>query len=245
MSQYNYAHTDFPNDVFNEDKLKEEIAADAAITTALSAITSSEAVDEDGNPTGNITVSFHFPTDLSGAEQTALGLLVAAHDGEPPKVWEVVHVPAPLRGVQAGATEVVANDRPAIEIEAGVTAFGAASFPWKKSNGYTKIRVDGHFILKQAGTGTKVRIGAKVKSQGVGEDSSAAFTPQGFSVVPVTHTLVGEVFQGTVELDASGIKYDDSFAVHIGRDGNNEMGAGDVDDVDVAIQILDVAVEVS
>jgi hypothetical protein len=149
-----------------------------------------------------------------------------------------------LKSVEAGASEVIANSRPAIEVQDGYTAFGAASFPWTKQGAYTTVRIHGHFILKQAGTGTKVRIGAKVKAQGVGEDSSSAFSPEGFIVVTVTHTTVGEVFEGSVDLDATGIEYNDSVAVHIGRDGANTMGAGDNDDVNVPIQILDVHVEV-
>lgn len=84
MSQYSYAHTDFPNDIFNEDALKQQVAADSGITTELSSIKSSETVDENGAPTGNITVTFVFPTDLESGEQTALNALVAAHDGSPP-----------------------------------------------------------------------------------------------------------------------------------------------------------------
>jgi hypothetical protein len=239
-TEYSYLNTDFPNDIFNEDKLTEEVADDAAITTALDYIRSSEDVQA-----GTTTVYFGFQADLSGGEETALDALVAAHDGQPPVEWEIVHIPAPLKAVQAGASEVIANDRPAIEVQPGATAFGAASFPWKKKGGYTTARVSGHFILKASGTGANVRIGAKVKAQGVGEDSSQAFAPEGFVVVPVTFTTVGEVFAGEVDLDASGIEFEDSVALHIGRDGNNEMGAGADDDVDVAIQIIDVHVEVS
>lgn len=239
-TEYDYLNTAFLNDVFNEDKLKDEIAAAVAITTALDYIRSSEDVQA-----GTTTVYFGFASDLSAGEQSTLDAVVAQHDGQPPVEWEVVHIPAPLKSVQAGASEVIANDRPAIEVQPGVTAFGASSFPWKKRNGYTTIRIAGHFILKASGTGASVRIGAKVKSQGVGEDSSQAFTPEGFVVVPVTFTTIGEVFAGYVDLDASGIEFEDSVALHIGRDGNNEMGAGSSDDVSVAVQIIDVRVEVS
>lgn len=84
MPTYNKAHTDFLNDTFNEDSLKLEIAADENITTELTGITSSEAVDGNGDPTGNYTVTFHFPTELSGDEQTALANLCAAHTGAAP-----------------------------------------------------------------------------------------------------------------------------------------------------------------
>jgi len=84
MSQYNYPHTAFANDTWNEDRLKEEVAVNVNITTALNTIKSNEALDGDGKPTGNFTVSFIFPTDLSGDEQTALNALVASHTGLPP-----------------------------------------------------------------------------------------------------------------------------------------------------------------
>jgi len=156
---------------------------------------------------------------------------------------KIVSLPEKLTSVEAGAVEVVANDRPAIEVESGETAFGATTLQWPLKNGHTHVCVDVHFILKEAGTGSKVRIAAKVKAQGVGEDSSSAFAPEGFTVVDVTYTTLGEVFGGCVDLDASGIQFDDSVAVHVGRDGNNEMGSGDSDDVSSPIQIIDVKVE--
>jgi hypothetical protein len=155
----------------------------------------------------------------------------------------LVSLPDRLASVQAGATEVIANDRPSIEVVDGVTAFGATTLQWPLKNGHTFVVVDVHFVLKQAGTGTKVRIGAKVKAQAIGEDSTQAFTPSGFVVVPVTHTTIGEVFSAKIVLDASGVESDDSVAVHVGRDGNSEMGAGDIDDVSVPIQIIDAKLE--
>jgi hypothetical protein len=84
MSEYSYPHTDFLNDIFNEDSLGQQVSADSGITTELDSIKSSESVGENGAPTGNVTVTFVFPTDLSAGEQTALDALVAAHDGAPP-----------------------------------------------------------------------------------------------------------------------------------------------------------------
>jgi hypothetical protein len=232
-TKYTYSiSTDFSSGE-NSDSLTEEILTSSISSAALTHI----------NTDGDVC-NIWFDDPLSAGDQTTLDGLVAAHSGVAPLQWEVVFVPAPLKSVEAGASEVIANSRPAIEVQDGYTAFGAASFPWIKPGSHTTIRIHGHFILKQAGTGTKVRLAAKVKAQGVGEDSSSAFSPQGFSVVTVTHTTVGEVFEGSIDLDASGIEHEDSVAVHIGRDGNNEMGAGDNDDVNVPIQILDVHVEV-
>ena len=49
MSTYNYAHTDFLNDTFNEDSLELSVAAESEITTELSGICllyTSDAADE-------------------------------------------------------------------------------------------------------------------------------------------------------------------------------------------------------
>ena len=43
-----------------------------------------------------------------------------------------------------------------------------------------------------------------------------------------------------VLLDGAGFKKDDAVSVQVGRDGNNEMGAGTNDDTDVAVQIIAV-----
>lgn len=89
MSDYNYEHTDFLNDVFNEDKLIQQIAANETITTELDHICTFEDPD-----TQVITVTFHFLTDLSAGEETALDELVAAHDGTPPTqvIWHASSV---------------------------------------------------------------------------------------------------------------------------------------------------------
>jgi hypothetical protein len=47
------------------------------------------------------------------------------------------------------------------------------------------------------------------------------------------------------ELDGSDISIHDACAFQVGRDGNNEMGAGTDDDVNVPIQIIAVELEVS
>lgn len=104
MSEYNYAHTDFANDIFNEDALKQQVAADEGITTELDSIKSHEDVDANGDPTGNITVTFVFPTDLAAGEQTALNALVAAHDGNPPTQVRF-HASSTIIGKEEAITE--------------------------------------------------------------------------------------------------------------------------------------------
>jgi hypothetical protein len=158
-------------------------------------------------------------------------------------VTPVVYDPV-MEPVVPGASKVVANDRPAIEIQDDVTGFAAIQTTWPcEQNAEAKIRATLAFILKAAGTGTQVRIAFKAKAESTGEDTSEAFTESGFVVVTVSHTTLGESFEGSVELDASSFNLNDAMALQIGRDGNNEMGAGANDDVDVAIQIIDVRVE--
>ena len=45
-------------------------------------------------------------------------------------------------------------------------------------------------------------------------------------------------------LDASGCEIGDAVALQIGRDGNDEMGAGDGDDVSVSMQMIGMMAEV-
>lgn len=155
----------------------------------------------------------------------------------------VVHDPV-MEPIVPGASKVVANDRPAIEIQDGVTGFAAIQATWLRDvDTDAKIRMTIQFILKATGIGTKVRVAFKAKADSTGDDTSGAFTLSGFAVVTVTHTTLGESFEGMVELDASSFEKNDAVALQIGRDGNNEMGAGDDDDVDVAVQFIGVRVE--
>jgi hypothetical protein len=145
-----------------------------------------------------------------------------------------------------GASKVVANDRPALEVQNGVTGWGATQTLWRqpqRSSGKLCCRVA--FILKESGTGTKVRIAARAKAEKAGEDSSESFADTGFSTVTTSYTTLGEVFEACVELDASSFALGDAIALQIGRDGNNEIsGTGDNDDVDVAIQIIGLQTKV-
>lgn len=148
MSTHNYPHTDFLNDTFSEDSLKLEVAADESITSTLDTITSSEAVDENGDPTGNITVTFDFQTDLSAGEITALDALVAAHTGADP-VQVVFHASSVLADHEVSATDT----------DPGWTELGGAVTTPSFFAGVLaacKGRVVGQ--VKSNGTGAKLRI---------------------------------------------------------------------------------------
>ena len=156
---------------------------------------------------------------------------------------EKVAIDPVVEPVVPGASKTTEHGRPTIEIQDGVTGFGAIHSPWplaQHANAQVLVRL--RFFLDAAGTGTKVRLAARLKSEGIGEDSSAAFVEEKFQVVTVTHTTIGEQFEGSVILDASGCELDDALALQFGRDGNNEIaGAGDNDDVDVAIHVMPMA----
>lgn len=149
-----------------------------------------------------------------------------------------------LEPVTSGVSRVVANDRPGVEYPEDVTGFAAAHGVWPhEQNDEAVCRITAAFVLKESGTGTKVRIGAKVKAEGEGDDTTGAFADSDFAVVTVTHTTIGEEFIATIDLDASGFEDGDAVALHVGRDGDNDMGSGTNDDVNVAAQIIALKVE--
>lgn len=182
----------------------------------------------------------------SAVNQTTLNGVVAAHQGLFAKAWDRVFVDPVFEPVVPGASKVLANARPAVEVDTGITGFASIQAVWPlPSRAGRQLRLRIKFILKALGTGSSVRIAAKVKGEGVGDDSSAAFTITGFVAVPVTHTTLGEVFGAELILDASSLEEDDAVAIHIGRDGNNELGSGTNDDVNQAIQIIAMRGEVA
>jgi hypothetical protein len=185
-------------------------------------------------------------TTLDGDTTNPCGGIIGNHSGIPWPQYRTIYWYSPFKAVDAGVMEVIANGRPAVEVEDGQTGFGSAPIHWvEETTPNSKLRVTAQFILKATGTGSTVRLAAKFKFQATGEDSSDAFSPDGFVEVPVTHTTLGEVFEGQMVLDGSDISIHDACAFQIGRDGNNEMGAGTDDDVDVPIQIIAVELEVS
>jgi hypothetical protein len=235
-TKYGYSISgDFPNHKVGPTRLKEEIQA-SGITSAT--------VDHINTNDDECDVWFTGPLD-SGDEATLDGL-VAAHSGKPWRSYVPLLVNMFLEAVEAGVSRVVANGRPAIEIQDGITGFGSVYLRWPLEQDVDCVfRVIAQFVLKSSDTGTKVRIGVKVKAQATGEDSSIAFAPEGFTVATVNYTTIGEVFEAVVDLDGSGMRLGDAIALEVGRDGNNEMGAGDNDDVAVPIQIIAVEVGVA
>ena len=225
------------------DTLNDKVASGALIQQIddSSIATVLERIDTTGD-----VLDIWFADALSGADQTTLTAVVNAHNGVPLPQYRVVSWYAPFKAVDAGVVEVIAYGRPAVEIEDGETGFGSAPIHWvQETDVNSLLRVTIQFILKATGTGTKVRIATKFKFQATGEDSSEAYSPEGFLAVPVTHDTLGEVFEGQLVLTASDISIHDACAFQVGRDGNNEMGAGDDDDVSVPVQIIAVELEVS
>jgi hypothetical protein len=144
---YEKLNTDFPNDVFNEDSLKQEIAAKAEITTELVGITSHEDVE-----TEITTVYFIFESGLSAGELTALDEVVAAHQGNPPTVV-VFHA----------SSKLTDQERETVDTDPGWTELGGAVTSPGFFVGYDparlaacKGRVVGEF--KTNGTGAKLRL---------------------------------------------------------------------------------------
>lgn len=141
-----------------------------------------------------------------------------------------------MSAVEPGSSVVVANGRPAVEIQNGQDGWGAILAQWPHDVlSVAKLDVTLKFILKAAGTGSIVRVGARAKSESAGDDSSAAWADTQYLDVAVTHTTVGETFEGKVTLDASNFSVGDALALQIGREGSHAN-----DDVDVAMQITGV-----
>lgn len=233
VTRYTYSvGNDTANGAVAVDRLEVEIQR-SSIATSLSSVSALADV-----------LDVAFPTALSGADETTLDSLVAAHDGVPLRPLEVVGVDPPLEPVVPGASQVVANDRPAIEVNTGVTGWAAASVVWPlELFSHAELRLRVHFIMKESGTGSNVRISGRVKSNDTGDDSSAAFIDTTFAIVPITYTTVGEVFEAVLWLDASSFNEEGSLAVQAGRDGNDELGAGTSDDASVPIQIISISLK--
>jgi len=233
MNKYTYViATSFPNGVVDSGRLTNEIVASSIVTVL------------DHIDTGLGDCDIWFAALLTVGEQATLDAIVAAHSGESLRLWHEIFPNPPLEPVEPGASIVVANDIPAVEIEDGITGFGAIGGIWPLEQiTNAQLRATIRFILSGAGAGTNVRLALKAKSHASGEDSSDVFPYTQFVVVPVDFATIGEIFEGAVVLETPLFKLDDTLAVHVGRDGANSMGAGINDDVNQPIQIISAKLE--
>jgi len=132
---------------------------------------------------------------------------------------DIIVDPAPS-AILPGASLVVANDRPAVEVQDGGLGWGAVDARWPHElNAKARLKVCIKFILKSLGTGTVARMGARVKAGGEGDDSSETWEDTQYVDAPVTHTTLGEIFIAEFDLDASSFNINDAVALQVGRDG--------------------------
>lgn len=149
-----------------------------------------------------------------------------------------------IEPVVPGASRVVINDRPGLEVQNGVTGWGTVQVVYPhEQNDAAKVVCTVGFVLEEAGTGGYVRIAARIKAHGDGDDSTGSWDDVAFVVVPVTHTTPGEVFVATIELDASASEEGDAVAFQVGRDGDNDLGDGTDDNCSVPIAIIGLKVD--
>jgi hypothetical protein len=144
-----------------------------------------------------------------------------------------------MEAIEPGASIVVANGRPAIEISTGQEGWGAIQCLWPhKLNSAAILRVCLKVILKATGTGTVARITARAKAQGAGDDSSEAWVDTQSLDLTVNHITIGEVFEGCLDLDASGFDPTKAVALQVGRAGDHAN-----DTLDQSLQIIGVRAE--
>lgn len=139
--------------------------------------------------------------------------------------------------------KVEANDYAAIEFSSNITDYASYSMFWRRaptSNALVRVK----FVLKQSGSGTKVRIAGKLKARATGEDSTTAFDASVAQAVTVTTTTIGEVFQAQLSFSNALFADGDAIALHIGRDGAEEIAGGDADDYSKPIQVIAIELEV-
>jgi len=233
MEKYTYSiSVNFPNGKVASDRLTEEIQTSAIVTALVYINTVDDQCD------------IWFVDVLSAPDQILLDGIVAVHSGEPIRDWiDVVYDPE-MEPVEPGSSKVVANDRPAIQIEDGITGFFSMAGVWSlEQMTHAELKTTVKFIMQEVGLGDTVRLAIKAKSQATGEDSSSPFQYSGFVAVPINYNIIGQVFEGTIGISVPIFKENDALAVQIGRDGANIMGAGDNDNSDVAIQIISTKLE--
>ncbi len=134
--------TDTLNQEVADDKLVEEILADAGITKTLESLGANRHQD---------TLDVRFDLALSAGEKTTLDGLVAAHDGVPKRTEHVVAISGAWEPGDAGVARVIANGRLATEIQDGITGFAAAELTWPRDVDTAMVLcVRVAFILKAA-----------------------------------------------------------------------------------------------
>lgn len=234
MEKYTYIiATAFPNGKVAPCRLTQEIQDDVTIVTPLEYIN-----------TGDGNCDIWFSALLSAPEEVSLNDIVAAHSGECVREWTNATIDPEMEPVEPGASKVIANDRPAIQIESGITGFFSMMGVWiLEQMTHAELKATVKFIMKEAGIGNNIRIAMKAKSQATGEDSSEVFPYSGFVSVPINYGTIGQIFEGVVNLSVPLFKQNDALAVQIGRDGSNSMGVGTDDNASVAIQIISVKLE--
>ena len=127
-----------------------------------------------------------------------------------------------IEPVVPGASKVIANDRPAIEVETATTGYGAIQCVWPHpQNDAAILRLAFAIVLAEGGTGTTTRLIARIKASGEGEDSSGSWVDTQAVDVTVNHTNPGDVFCGSIDLDASDFDEGDAVALQVGRDGSH------------------------
>jgi hypothetical protein len=236
MEKYTYPFSAFLNNKVAICRLIEEIQNNVIIATPLADRYIDTADDE---------CNIWFTGALSAPEEAELaGNVVSNHTGECVREWTEAAFDPEMEPVEPGASKVIANDRPAIEIEDSITGFFSMMGVWSlEQMTHAELKATVKFIMKEVGVGTNVRIAMKAKAQATGEDSSDPFPYSGFVVVPIDYAIVGEVFEGVVSLSTPLFKENDALAIQVGRDGANSMGAGTNDDANVAIQIISAKLE--
>ena len=142
--------------------------------------------------------------------------------------------------VDQGA-KVIANDYPALELDKGKTRFGIWSGSWQAAP-TADVSLKIKFILATSGTGSYVRLALKTKAIGAGEDTAKVFDDTQFVAVAIAPTNVGPEYSGTITVSSAVFALHDVVTFYIGRDGNNELGAGNNDDYDKPIDIIAVEV---
>ncbi len=113
-TKYTYSiSVDFPNHIVSPGRFLQEIEASAIVTAADCINTNDDDCD------------VWFVDVLSPGDEAILDGLVAVHSGDPLRAWELIAYGSAAEPVVPGASLVVANDRPAIEVEDGITGFAA------------------------------------------------------------------------------------------------------------------------